>query len=183
MKQTTSIVLLILTVLGEAASATQKSNSQNKEKVNVYRKYDKKKGETVTQTDLMLIYGPDPGPYSLGFGLSMFAAYTFPGQKASTPETITLNFISSENRYVFSFEHDLTIKADNEILNLGKMEYEQTRGTSAVAHEKLWQALPRDVFARIAYAKTVHVKLGQKEFDLTDHHLKNLQALLSSIGR
>jgi len=183
MKHTTSIVLLILTVLGGAASAAQKNDPQNKEKINVYRKYDKKKGETVTQTDLMLIYGPDPGPYSLGFGLSMFAAYTFPGQKVSVPETITLNFMSSENSYVFTFEHDLIIKADNETLSLGKLEYEQIRGTSAVAHEKLWQALPRDVFAHIAYAKSVHVKLGQKEFDLTDHHLKNLQALLSSIGR
>ena len=177
------MLLLILTVMGRAASAAQKSNPQNKEKVNVYRKYDKKKHETVTQTDLMLIYGPDPGPYSLGLGLSMFAAYTFPGQIVSAPETITLNFMSSENSYVFTFEHDLTIKADNEILNLGKLEYEQIRGTSAVAHEKLWQALPRDVFARIAYAKKVHMKLGQKEFDLTEHHLKNLQALVSSIAR
>jgi hypothetical protein len=182
MKRTTCIVILIVIVLGGTAGTAQNTNPQNQEKANVYRKYDKKKRETVTQTDLMLIYGPDPGPYSLGFGLSMFAAYTLPGQIVA-PETITLNFMSSENSYVFTFEHDLTIKTDNEILNLGKMEYEKIRGASAVAHEKLWLALPRDVFARIAYAKKVHMKLGQKEFDLTEHHLKNLQALVSSIGR
>src|SRR5947209_5055051 len=99
MKYATCIVLPIVLVL--AASATQNAKPRNQEKVNVYRKYDKKKRETVTQTDLMLIYGPDPGPYSLGFGLFMFAAYAFPGQILSAPKTITLNFMSSENSYVF----------------------------------------------------------------------------------
>src|ERR1700704_5724698 len=113
MKHTTCIVLLIVIVLGTGAA--QNTKPQNQEKVNVYRKYDKKKRETVTQTELLLIYGPDPGPYALGFGLSMLAAYTFPGQVLSAPETITLSFMSSENSYVFAFEHDLTIKADNEI--------------------------------------------------------------------
>ena len=183
MKQATCTVILILAVLGGAGGGVQKTDLQNEEKVNVYRKYDKKKRETVTQTDLMLIYGPAPGPYSLGFGLSMLASYTFPGQTPSAPETVTLNFISSENDYVFAFEHDLTIKLDNDILNLGKMEYQQIRGTSAGALEKLWRALPREVFARIANAKRVHVKLGEKEFDLTERQLKNLHALVISISQ
>jgi len=51
------------------------------------------------------------------------------------------------------------------------------------ASEKLWWALPREVFARIANAKRVHVKLGEKEFDLTEPQLKNLRALVSSIGQ
>jgi len=129
----------------------------------------------------MLVYGPHPGPFSLGFGLSMFAAYTFPDQTPSPPDTITLNFMSSENSYVFAFERELTIKADEEIFNLGKTQYTQIIGTSAVVHEKLWQPIRRDVFTRIANSKKVHVRLGQKEFDFTENHLKNLQALLSSI--
>jgi len=60
MKHTTCIILLIVIVLGTGAA--QNTNPQNQEKVNVYRKYDKKKRETVTQTELLLIYGPDPGP-------------------------------------------------------------------------------------------------------------------------
>jgi len=177
------MVLLVLALLGGTAHGSQKTKPQNEERINVYRKYDKKKRETVTQSDLMLIYGPEPGPYSLGFGLSMFASYSFPDQKPSAPETITLSFISSENRYVFAFERDLTIKADNDILKLGKMDYQQIRSSSQVASEKLWLPLSREVFGRIANAKRVHVKLGEKEFDLNEHHLKNLQGLINSIGQ
>jgi len=182
MKQATFTLLLVLVVLDGAVGGTQKADPQHKGKVNVYRQYDKKKGETVTQTAMMLIYGPEPGPYSLGSGLSMLASYTFPGQTPSAPETVTLTFMSSENRYVFADQRDLTIKADDDIFKLGDMEYKQIRGVSAAASERLWQAVPRETFARIANAKRVHVKLGQKEFDLTGRHLKNLQALASSIG-
>jgi hypothetical protein len=62
------------------------------------------------------------------------------------------------------------------------MEYRARRDESTLGSEMLWLALPRDVFVRIANAKKVHLKLGVKEFDLSEPHLRNLQALAGSIG-
>lgn len=173
---------LVILALAVVATTYAQEPATKQDKVNVYRKYDKNKQETITGTELMLVYGP-AGPYSLGFGLSTRAAYVFPGRTPSPPEDITLTFMSSEDSYVFTFERDLTIRADGEVFQLGKMEYSQIEKTLRAAYEKLWISIPRDVFARIANSKKVHVKLGQKEFDFTEKHLKHFQALISSIGR
>jgi len=47
MKKTATITLLVLTVAGTTATEAQKPPPKQ-EKVNVYRKYDKKKKETIT---------------------------------------------------------------------------------------------------------------------------------------
>lgn len=179
MKGATFTVLIVLVVLcWVAIGDSQKSNPQ---RGNIYRKYDKKKRQTTIQTEAMLISGAST-LYTTDFGIFMFASYTFPGETPSVPETITLHFISSVNPHVFTFDRDLIISADNETLKLGKTEYRARIDESTLGSEVLWKALPKDVFARIANAKRVHVKLGVKEFDLTERHLKNFQALVSSVG-
>jgi hypothetical protein len=176
-----SAALGLALLLGGGSVATL-SEAQNSDKVNVYRQYDKKRRETRTLTEIMLIYGPDPGPYSIGFGLSMTAGYAFPGQTPAPPETFTLNFLSSENHEVFAFKHDLTIKADDDTLQ-PPVEYKRLGNGTAIVTEQMIATVPAAAFARIANAGKVQVQLGEKKFTLTERQQKNLQALLASAPR
>ena len=176
----TIFLLLGWSVLGTAQSA---ASSKGQDKVNVYRNYDKSKQLTTTQTETMLIHGPhlhSGGRFQTGSGLTMRAFYSYPGETPVKPESVTLWFFSSENFDAFKDERDLTIKADDEVFRLGKMDY----GHPPDRHshfESLSMSIPAEVFIRIANAKNVQVRLGEDEFDLNKQQLRNLQGLAAAM--
>ncbi|MCA1592273.1 MAG: hypothetical protein LC754_06405 [Acidobacteria bacterium] len=154
---------------------TPAPKSKNKESVRIYRRYEKSKNETITETRPMPIFGNILG------GLDMNVFYTYLGKSSTTPQSVTINFTSSNPEH--EHRRDLIVKADGEVYQLGTMEYRRLPDSNFGFPGKLSLSIPVEAFNRIANAKKVHMKLGTEDFDLEERHIKKLRGLASAMTR
>jgi hypothetical protein len=170
-----SLLLLICATLvfAQAAAPTPERKNNDREAVRIYRRFDKSKNETITETRRMRIFGSILG------GLGMNASYISQGKTASRPQSVNITFISSNPEH--EFRRDLMMKADGEVLHLGEMEYRKIPDSNLGFIGKLSLSLPVDTFNRIASAKKVQVELGAEKFDLEERHLKKLFGLMNAM--
>src|SRR6266540_2133276 len=109
MKQISYISIIILMLIRLATlgiSQNTASTPESKDKVNLYRRYDKSKDQTVTKMEPILIYGA-PSPVT---GLYISASYTFTGKTPGRPESVNLLFRSGEGKY--KYDRELIVKAE-----------------------------------------------------------------------
>ncbi|HEX8651538.1 MAG TPA: hypothetical protein VF708_11920 [Pyrinomonadaceae bacterium] len=189
-----SLVLLLPIVHSAAQAVAQRPKDTGS--IEIYRNYNKGKDQTVTETGLMSLEFSSEVPIPIGL-LDMNVFYTYPGKTPVAPVAVTIKVISDYEG--FQSKHDLTIVADGEIFQLGKMQYRKratgnnvpgvmrsrngpadSGGLSGFTGE-MSAAIPVETFKRIANAQKVHLKIGPMDRDLHDFHLEKMRGLLSAM--
>ena len=174
-----SFLLLTCAVVGIAqdVSPTPEAKKKDKDAPRVYRRYEKSRDETITETRSIPVFGSILG------GLDMNVYYTYQGKSLSTPESVSITFISSDPEH--QHRRELVIKADDQVYNLGTMEYRKIADSFSQAGitGKLSLSIPVESFKQIAGARKVHIELGIQRFDLEERHLKKLRGLAAAMGQ
>jgi len=148
---------------------------KSKDVVRIYRRFEKSRNETITETRPMPVFGNILG------GLDMNVSYISQGKTPTKPQSVNIAFFSSNPEH--EYRRGLTVKADGEVLRLGSMEYRRIPDSNSKVGfiGKLSLSVPVDTFNRIASAKKVHIELGVQEFDLEGRQLKKLFGLMSAM--
>lgn len=160
--------------LAQDVAASPKSKS--KDSVRIYRRYEKSKNQTITETGFMPIF-------KFWDGLDMNVSYTSPGVSPAAPQAVVIVFNSADPEH--EHRRDLVVRADGEVYRLGAMDYR--RAPKEFGNDgfigKMTLSVPVDTFNRIAGAREVSVTLGAADFRLEERHLKKLRGLASAMSR
>jgi hypothetical protein len=192
---TFSLVLLLLVVVvpGIAQTGAPRQKEEKKYSIEIYRRYDKGKDETVTETGIVPISESSEGPVFMG-ALDMNVFYTYRGTSPVLPQSVTIKIFSFYPP--FQHRHDLTLVADGETFQLGDMQYrKRARNNSPLFVRsgpvdvgsmdgfigEMTINVPVETFKRIAGAKKVHLKIGTMDRDLQKYHLEKLSGLASAM--
>jgi hypothetical protein len=191
------LLLLVSVVHGIAQTGATRQKEEKKYSIEIYRRYDKGKDETVTETGIMPINENSEGPILMG-ALDMNAFYTYRGTSPVLPQSVTIKIFSFHPP--FQYRHDLTVVADGETFQLGEMQYRKRasnnspdfsygRGGPVDAASmrgfmgEMTITVPVETFKRIAGAKKVNFKIGTMERDLQNYHLEKLSGLVSAMAQ
>src|SRR5918912_4185797 len=118
--QTFSSTFMLLVFFIPVAAQRVAPKQQDKYAIDIYRRYDKGKDETITETGSMPIDMSSEGPSLMGL-LDLNFFYTYRGTSPVVPQAVTVKINSFHAG--FQARHDLVIIADGETFQLGKMEY------------------------------------------------------------
>ena len=152
-------------------------------------KYDRFKDRTTLGTSTMLIRNL-PGE---NFSLSISAMVSFPGLKASRPDSVTLKFSASSLRrfFVNEKEREVTFLVDGERCRLGSLsvdsqEIAATNVPLANLQNEIFKTegnvvITMDLFEKIARASKVELQVGDIEGELRGEHLRVFQSLVSRV--
>ncbi len=172
-----SFLLFTCAMFGVAQEVVSTSVAKSDEKgsVRIYRRYEKSRNETTTETKLMAIFGNNLGT------LDMNVSYTSAGESSTAPHSVTITFISSNPEH--QHNRNLIVKADGELFKPGAMEYLRVPDSNAKSGftGKLSLPLSVEAFSRIARAKNVHIELGPENFSLEKRHLWKLRGLVDAM--
>jgi hypothetical protein len=137
-------------------------------------KYDPAKNETTIDVPSMLVFGEHLD------GLRMFVSFSYPGRKMQAPPaviTLILASTSTSPKYEDADQRNLTLSANGESLNVGKMQLFYTYRGLGYVTEGMRLTIPLTTFVQIVNAQQVKMKLGWSEFQLRESHLEALQDL------
>jgi hypothetical protein len=137
-------------------------------------KYDPAKNETTIDVPSMLVFGEHLD------GLRMFISFSYPGRKMQAPPaviTLILASTSTSPKYEDADQRNLTLSANGESLNVGKMQLFYTYRGLGYVTEGMRLTIPLTTFVQIVNAQQVKMKLGWSEFQLRESHLEALQVL------
>lgn len=170
-------LLLICAGLSMAQDVAPANQGKDKDSVRIYRRYDKSKNETVTETGAMSLY---LSTKSVLDQLDLNVLYTYPGQSPTMPQSVNLKIVSTH--YELQYQQDLTIEADGEAFELGKMQYRRMATTDLEGFTgELSLTIPVGTFKRIAGAKEVRLKIGTLDVSLEKRHLKKMSGLVEAM--
>ena len=117
--------------------------------------------------------------------LRLSAFFTYKGKNFVKPQSIGLIFLSVNvptNRWELSKQKDLEITADDGHWNIPNVEIVGSKRGNNLVIESLGVSVPCEAFARIANAKKVKLRLGDRRFDLTKQHSATLRDLAGRAG-
>ncbi len=117
--------------------------------------------------------------------LKMYAGYRFAGSEPTQPEGVFLVFQEATTVPGWENPHNRTLELW--VDDTTKIEVERTDYLRRSGYERgplmmditewVWATLPPDTFARLASAKKVEGRLGQRRFDLGKEQLETLHEL------
>lgn len=117
--------------------------------------------------------------------LKMYAGYRFAGTEPTQPEGVFLVFQEETTAPGWENPHNRTLELW--VDDTTKIEVERTDYLRRAAYERgplmmditewVWATLPPETFARLASAKKVEGRLGQRRFDLKKEQLETLREL------
>jgi len=117
--------------------------------------------------------------------LRLSAFFTYKGKTFVKPESIGLIFLSVNvptNRWELSKQKDLEISADDSHWSIPNVQVVDSKNGNNLVIESLGVSIPCEAFARIANAKKVKLRLGDRRFDLTKQHAATLRDLAGRAG-
>jgi len=110
--------------------------------------------------------------------------FTYKGKTLITPRWVNIGFISQTENPRKYVDYNLIIKADDQVMTLGKMKVlakttYSNPGRESSVREIFELAIPYDQFLSIANAKKVKVRFGSTDFNLEKNHLEAIRDLAS----
>ena len=117
--------------------------------------------------------------------LSLLAFFTYRGNTLVKPESIGLLFRSVNrplNRWELSQNQNMEITADADHWKIPEVEIVGSGRSRNTIVESLGVSIPCEIFGKIANAKKVKLRLGDRGFELTKQHLTNLRSLANHAG-
>jgi hypothetical protein len=91
-------------------------------------------------------------------------AFIHPPQKL--PDRISLHFISHSSEWRFLDDHDFTIRYDDTKLSVGNLSYANKVLDDATVTEQIWPDFTIQQFHDIAWANSVYIKIGYKNYEI-----------------
>ena len=183
------VPLLIVIVLGCSLHVFSQDPEFPEKDRKVTRVYNDKTDTTVVRFGPMHLINfstGSPFSYAIEDGeLRLSAFFTYKGKVLVKPRTIGLIFLSVNrptNRWELSKQKDLEITADADHWNIPNVEIVGSTNGNNLVIESLGVAIPCDVFAKIANAKKVKLRLGDRRVDLAKEHLATLRDLAGHAG-
>ncbi len=141
-------------------------------------KYDKFKNETTITA----------GPFSLTGTMEymmtdtmifLYSGFRFEGENITTPvDAFYLGFSYSGREWQFLKNTDVYALVDGERMHLGEADRDSDVHLGGV-EEMLAIKLDQATFSKIAKAKSVELKVGEREFKLKEEHLQSFRDLIS----
>ena len=117
--------------------------------------------------------------------LRLSAFFRYRGKTLIKPESIGLIFLSVNvpaNRWELSKQKDLEITADDSHWSIPNVQIVDSKNGNNLVIESLGVSIPCEAFAKIANAKKVKLRLGDRRFDLTKQHSATLRDLAGRAG-
>lgn len=177
-------------VLGQSAKQNDPLEHESPRQ-RVYVQYGDHKGLDRTHVDLMHMPVPFPDPRASK--VEMFGGFTFPGKKPVPPEIISLVFVAHPSKPIFTDNPEVLILFDDDNSMVLKSHAEGLEHTKRYgeAYRNLepymdsdWLGIyiPVEAFIKIAKSKSVRVRNGATEFQLSEENLEGLRDLASRIA-
>lgn len=169
------LMFVILTAQTNYSYAVPQTSSGSAPKIE--SNYDKFKDETTVATGTMLEEYPVEVLFTpMKEFILLVVGYTHKGQQlTSPPSTVKIAFQSQARDFRFGEQTELLSIIDGERVAFGKMSYSQ-RNLGAGHVEILKIDVPLKTFLKLAHAKTVELKLGNKELRLGAQNFTALSA-------
>jgi len=117
--------------------------------------------------------------------LRLSAFFTYKGKTFVKPESVALIFLSinrPDNRWELSRQKDFEIKADDGHWKSPNVAIVDSKKGNNIFVESLGVSVPCEIFAKVANAKKVKMRLGDRNFDLGKEHLGPLRDLAGRAG-
>ena len=114
--------------------------------------------------------------------LNMMAAFSYKGQKPTTPSDIMLGFASSSEKgckFPNSRDFEMTFVTDGEPIKIGSVFSFNEPATDGLCTESLMAKMSRDTFLKISRANKVELRIAETKVELKESHLKVLRTFAS----
>jgi hypothetical protein len=182
------ILLLFFLMFCSQALSQDPQSPEKTRKVAII--YDSKQDTTVVRFGPMHIINfsslqGEAGNLNEEGELRLTAFFTYKGQTFVKPESVALIFLSINrplNRWELSHQKDFEIKADDGRWKIPDVAIVSSKNGSNIIVESLGVSVPCEIFAKVANAKKVKMRLGDRTFDLGKEHLGPLRDLASRAG-
>jgi hypothetical protein len=151
--------------------------------------YNEKTDTTVVRFGPMHIINfktGSPFSYAIEDGeLRLSGFFTYKGKAFAKPESIGLIFLSVNeppNRWELSKQKDLEITGDDAQWSITTVHVVESKQSGNLFIESLGVSLPCEMFAKMAHAKKVKLRLGDRKFDFTKEQSTTLRDLAGRAG-
>ena len=155
------LLLLVFPFSSRALSQDPEFPEKNRK---VTTSYDIHRDTTVVRFGSMHLIGNDNQEGEL----RLTAFFTYKGKTFVKPESVALIFRSINrplNRWELSQQKDLEITADDGHWKIQKVEIVDSNRRVNLAIESLGVSVPCEIFVKIASAKKMKMRLGDRSFD------------------
>jgi hypothetical protein len=150
--------------------------------------YDQVKEMTTVVLNSMQLYGePVASSSYIGGDEARFSAsFTYSGRKLrAKPKRVLFSLISTSQDWKYTDFPTLSASVDGKRLKLGPLEHTPSFVVNASANadyddyisQGTAVSLPHKTFLRIANGRKVQIRMGPREFELSENHLQALREL------
>ncbi len=140
--------------------------------------YDKKKQMTTLYSGQVVLWKQ---PYMQQ--LSLVASFEFPKQTITKPQMVLLSFQTLVKEKLLFPTMTLSVLVDDQRFDFGKMSGEWKGPSGGLWIERLKTPISYEQFSQIVSAKKVVMIVAEREYNLSDDHLRSLRALAQVMQR
>src|SRR5947209_532100 len=179
MKHHSILLLILVGLLCPSPTLSQDPEFPEKD-TKVTIDYDKKTDTTVVRFGPMHLMNFSSGQisYAIAEGeLRLSAFFTYKGKTLVKPESIALIFLSVNrplDRWELSQHKDMEIAADSGHWKIPKVEVVDSKNNNNLVIESLGVSIPCEIFGKIANARKVNLRLGDRA--RSEEHTSELQS-------
>jgi hypothetical protein len=156
--------------------------------------YDPVKDVTTVRLKTLQVYGEplSSSNYKGADEARFYASFTYPGQvMRARPRRVLLSLVSTSEDWKYTDYRHATALVDGKLMRLGglvrlpsfSIRNSARSSSEDYTRQEISIALPLKTFLRIAGGKYVRIRMGPREFRLSEHHLGALRELAARINR
>lgn|GEM_PF-6576933 len=133
--------------------------------------YSQARDETTVMINHLLLAG------GVQNKLLLVPSFAVPGRHLSAPAQVDFDFASYSDRALFVQDHSVAITVDGKKVLAGAAQYSSGQGNEGTVIEYLSYKIPYQQFLRMAQARSVELRLGAREIELTSDQIELLRGL------
>jgi hypothetical protein len=124
----------------------------------------------------------------LNYGLAVAPHFTVPGdatgvrRSSSLPRAVSFDFASYSEKSMFPGEPKITVLADGKVVFETSAQFSTSKSPEGKFSEFLLLQIPYPAFRRMTAGKTLTLRLGDREYRLTDEQVEALREMKQYVG-